>query len=330
MNLLADVALRRARPADPALVSAPEPCSRSRRSTTRTVSLERRAGRCARNWQLFRRRFFRHSWRSSRSWSSRSCRSRATARRGSRRTSRARRTSLQGDIGPERRSTGSAPTTSAATSSREIMYAGRISLTIGLVVALLSTVVGVTVGAVAAYFGKATDQALERDHRPLPHPSRPRAARGRGADLRPELRRRSSSCWPRSSWMYMARIVRAQVLSLKEKEFVEAARASGASTTRILHASHHPELHRHDHGERDARDRGRGVDRGGALVPRLRRAAAAELVGPHARRRRGATRRRRRSSTSCSFPGLMLLLTVLAVNFLGDALRDAFDPQSRH
>jgi peptide/nickel transport system permease protein len=30
------------------------------------------------------------------------------------------------------------------------------------------------------------------------------------------------------------------------------------------------------------------------------------------------------------FPGLMLVLTVLAVNFLGDALRDAFDPQSRH
>ena len=30
------------------------------------------------------------------------------------------------------------------------------------------------------------------------------------------------------------------------------------------------------------------------------------------------------------FPGFMLLLTVLAVNFLGDALRDAFDPQSRH
>jgi len=29
------------------------------------------------------------------------------------------------------------------------------------------------------------------------------------------------------------------------------------------------------------------------------------------------------------FPGLMLLLTVLAVNFLGDALRDAFDPQAR-
>ena len=42
----------------------------------------------------------------------------------------------------------------------EIMYAGRISLMIGLVVALLSTVVGVTVGAMAAYFGKATDQGL--------------------------------------------------------------------------------------------------------------------------------------------------------------------------
>src|SRR6185437_8534238 len=42
----------------------------------------------------------------------------------------------------------------------EIMYAGRVSLMIGLVVALLSTVVGVTVGAVAAYYGRVTDQAL--------------------------------------------------------------------------------------------------------------------------------------------------------------------------
>ena len=43
-------------------------------------------------------------------------------------------------------------------------------------------------------------------------------------------------------WTYMARIVRAQVLSLKEKEFVEAARASGASSMRILVAAHHPQL----------------------------------------------------------------------------------------
>ena len=62
----------------------------------------------------------------------------------------------------------------------------------------------------------------------------------------------------------------------------------------------------------------------------LRRAAAAELVGPHARRRRAVHQLDVDSSTSCSSPGFMLLLTVLAVNFLGDALRDAFDPQSRH
>ena len=36
------------------------------------------------------------------------------------------------------------------------------------------------------------------------------------------------------SWTYLARIVRAQVLSIKEKEFIEAARASGASTNRIM------------------------------------------------------------------------------------------------
>ena len=43
--------------------------------------------------------------------------------------------------------------------------------------------------------------------------------------------------------------------------------------------------------------------------------------------RRGRTRRRPRKFYLVLFPGLMLLLTVLAVNFLGDGLRDAFDPQ---
>ena len=130
-----------------------------------------------------------------------------------------------------------------------------------------------------------------------------------------------------SFWMYIARVVRGQVLSLKEKEFVEAARASGASPPRIIVRHILPNMHRPDHGERDARRRGRDHHRVDAVVPRLRRAAPADVVGQHALRRRGL--RRHVDTRTCSyFPGLMILLTVLAVNFLGDGLRDAFDPQS--
>jgi peptide/nickel transport system permease protein len=115
----------------------------------------------------------------------------------------------------------------------EIMYAGRISLTIGLAVAVLSTFVGVTIGAVAAYFGKATDSALSAltdlflilpDLALLAV-----AVQHFGHGAMPII-----LVYAAISWTYLARVVRAQVLSLKEKEFVEAARASGAPAWRIL------------------------------------------------------------------------------------------------
>ena len=210
----------------------------------------------------------------------------------------------------------------------EIMYAGRISLTIGLVVAFLSTVVGVTVGAVAAYAGKATDHALSAV-----------------TDLfliLPDLALLAVAILilgqnPTSiiivlaalSWMYVARIVRAQVLSLKEKEFVEAARASGASTTRILLRHIIPNC--------------TGtimVNATLAIAAAVGAEAVLSFLGFGVQPPQNSWGRMMSDSEAYAaslskfylilFPGLALLLTVLAVNFLGDALRDAFDPQSRH
>jgi peptide/nickel transport system permease protein len=210
----------------------------------------------------------------------------------------------------------------------EIMYAGRVSLMIGLVVALLSTVVGVTVGATAAYFGKATDQGLSAV-----------------TDLfliLPDLALLAVAILILGqnytsiiivlavlSWMYVARIVRAQVLSLKEKEFVEAARASGASTTRILVRHIVPNC--------------TGtimVNATLAIAAAVSTEAALSFLGFGVQPPQNSWGRMLSdgeayvASTSkfylVLFPGLALLLTVLAVNFLGDALRDAFDPQSRH
>jgi len=113
------------------------------------------------------------------------------------------------------------------------MYAGQISLTIGLAVALLSTFVGVAVGSVAAFFGSATDSFLSAVtdlFLILPDLALLAVAVqhfGHGAS--PII-----FVLAAISWTYLARVVRAQVLALKEKEFVEAARASGASSRRII------------------------------------------------------------------------------------------------
>ncbi len=72
-------------------------------------------------------------------------------------------------------------------------------------------------------------------------------------------------------WMPVARIIRGLVLSLKEKEFVEAAPCRG----RVRFPDHVPaprtELHRSDHHQHDARSRGGDPDGVGTLVPRIRR-----------------------------------------------------------
>ena len=129
-------------------------------------------------------------------------------------------------------------------------------------------------------------------------------------------------------WMYIARVVRGEVLSLKEKEFVEAARASGASPRRIIVRHIIPNIigpimvnvtlgvAAGDH---------RRVD---AVVPRLRGAAAADVVGEHARRRARATSGRDKSYLIYG-PGAHDPASPSSrVNFIGDGLRDAFDPQS--
>ncbi len=210
----------------------------------------------------------------------------------------------------------------------EMMFAGRISLTIGLVVALLSTIVGVSVGAIAAYFGGATDQVLSAV-----------------TDLfliLPDLALLAVAVLVFSQsytsiilvlaglgWMYMARIVRAQVLSLKEKEFVEAARASGASTTRILVRHIIPNCV--------------GtimVNATLAIALAISTEAALSFLGFGVQPPQNSWGLMLSNSESFAnsssrfylvlFPGLALLLTVLAVNFIGDALRDALDPNSRH
>ncbi len=208
----------------------------------------------------------------------------------------------------------------------EILYAGQISLKIGLAVAFLSTLVGAAIGAMAGFFGRWTDQLLMRvTDLFLVVPAI--------AILAIALQKFGQT--PNTiilvlaglGWMYIARVVRGQVLAIREKEFVEAARASGASSSRIIVRHIIPNCI-------------------GPIFVNATLAIAAAIVTESTLSFLGFgvqppdTSWGNMLSNAESnydihthliyFPGLMILLTVLCVNFLGDGLRDAFDPQSRH
>ncbi len=116
------------------------------------------------------------------------------------------------------------------------------------------------------------------------------------------------------------------MLSLKEKEFVEAARASGASPTRIIVRHIIPNII-------------------GSIMVNTTLGVAGAIIAESTLSFLGFGVQPPQTSwgsmlsdaegyvgTSKSYliyaPGIMILITVLAVNFIGDGLRDAFDPQS--
>jgi peptide/nickel transport system permease protein len=205
-----------------------------------------------------------------------------------------------------------------------IIYAGQISLRIGLAVALISTAVGTAAGALAGYFGKWVDQLLMRlTDLFLIVPGI--------AILAIALKRFGSSTstiifvLAGLGWMTVARVVRGQVLSIKEKEFVEAARAAGGSSGRIIIRHILPNCI-------------------GPIVVNATLAIAFAIVAESTLSFLGfgvqppetswgkmvadAKSYFNFNSHLLWFPGLFILLTVLFVNFIGDGLRDAFDPHS--
>ncbi len=208
----------------------------------------------------------------------------------------------------------------------EILYAGTISLRIGIAVALIATAVGTLLGALAGFFGRFLEQTLMRiTDLFLVVPAI--------AILAIAIKRLGND--PATivfvlaglGWMYIARVVRGQVLSIKEKEFVDAARVSGASSGRIilrhiLPNTVGPILVNATLGiaaaivtESTLSFLGFGVQPPNTSWGRMLADARGTVGTPKA--------------YLIYFPGLALLLTVLAVNFIGDGLRDAFDPQSK-
>jgi peptide/nickel transport system permease protein len=208
----------------------------------------------------------------------------------------------------------------------EILYAGQISLKIGLAVALISTVAGTVLGAAAGYFGRFTEQLLMRTTDLfLVVPSI--AVLAIALKYFGQTDTTIIFVLAGLGWMYIARVVRGQVLSIKEKEFVEAARAAGASSPRIIARHILPNCI-------------------GPILVNATLGIAAAIVTESTLSFLGfgiippdeswghmlssAEGNYNINTHLLYFPGIMILLTVLCVNFLGDGLRDAFDPQAKH
>ncbi len=205
-----------------------------------------------------------------------------------------------------------------------VLYGARVSLYVAIFTTVISLVVGVTAGLCAGYFGGWVDEILMRIVDILLAFPGILLAIFITAVLGPAIEHLVLAL-ALTGWVGYARLARAQVLALREREFVLAARALGAGTPRIF-ARHlvpniaGPIIVQATFGlpgvilaEVALSFLGLGVPPGtpswGAL---LEAGSSYLLVAPHL----------------ATVPGIAVVLTVLGFNFLGDGLRDRLDPRS--
>jgi len=214
-----------------------------------------------------------------------------------------------------------------------IAYGGRLSLLIGLGVMLVSLAIGLPIGMATGYYKGSIDSILMRiTDMTLSFPSLfvliLFSTMLRETDI-PFLSEGEPIIIILAigilSWMAMARLVRASFLSLSEMEFVTAARSLGASDFRIITQHILPNA------------------AGPIVVTATLEAAHAILTesglsfigfGVHPRTPTWGNMFSNAQSHMIKhpwipiFPGLMIFITVTAINYIGDGLRDALDPHS--
>jgi peptide/nickel transport system permease protein len=204
-----------------------------------------------------------------------------------------------------------------------ILYGARISLIIGVVVVSSAGVVGTAIGLIAGYAGGLVDEALMRLTEVfLAFPALILAMAIAGA-LGPSLTNAIIAI-AAVTWAVYARLTRGQILSLRRREFVEAARAIGASRTRIVVRHLLPNALAPLMIQAS-------FDLGSSIIA----AAGLSFIGFGAQPPTpewGVMISEGRNYISTQpwlslFPGLAILFAVGSFNLLGDGLRDAFDPR---
>jgi oligopeptide transport system permease protein len=211
-----------------------------------------------------------------------------------------------------------------------VLQGGQISLFVGVISTLVSLLIGVTYGAIAGYIGGRVDNVMMRFVDvlySLPYVIlvivllsmfRSQTPRGQLTLLFVAI--------GSVSWLTMARIVRGQVLSLKNQEFVLAARATGVSNTRIIFRHLVPNT------------LGPVIVYTTLTIPQIMLTEAfLSFLGfgvqaPLASWGSLAADGIQNIAIfpwQLVFPGVTMALTLFSLNFLGDGLRDALDPQMR-
>lgn len=221
------------------------------------------------------------------------------------------------------------------------IYGGQISMMIGIFAVLFELFIGALVGAVAAYYGGWIDNALMRfTEAMLNIPSLflliigARFFGGNIQDIQFLGREFSGSVIViiviigATSWMYLARIVRANILSLREQDFVSASKALGASDSRIIFRHLIPNTIAPLIVSGTLGVAGAIISEAYVSFLGLGVQGATATWGNMLD---GAYRYLETAPWLWFFPGMLILLIVLGINFVGDGLRDALDPRStRH
>lgn len=213
-----------------------------------------------------------------------------------------------------------------------MLVGGQVSLTVGIVGILISFAIGIVLGGISGYFGGIVDNLIQRVIEVLL--SFPRL---------PILLALSTiipAKWP-STWVYLgivavlafigwaglARVIRGQVISARNIDYVQAARGLGASDLRVILRHIMPNLSSflivtatlalpgYILGESGLSFLGLGIKEPMASWGLLLKDAYTD----------GAFK----TYPWLLLPGLLIVISVLAFNFMGDALRDAADTQSR-
>ena len=220
------------------------------------------------------------------------------------------------------------------------IYGGQISLFIGLTAVVIETVLGILVGALAGYYGGRTDAILMRFTEAMIIIPQlfllivmAKFFGGQVPNFTVFGRTYSGSLVVIiviigiTSWMYLARIVRAEFLSLKEREFVLAARSTGTRTREVIFGHILPScmaaiivsatlsVANAILAEAYISFLGMGVQPPTATWGNMLERAYSYID-------KGVP-------WLWFFPAMLILLTVLSINFVGDGLRDALDPRSR-
>lgn len=212
-----------------------------------------------------------------------------------------------------------------------VLYGGRISMFVGLMVVVITLVIGVPVGAIAGYFGGWVDNFLMRMIDAMLAMPTLLVLILLGAILReielPIVEQNNvvaiAVVIGLLSWMTVARLVRAIFLTIREMEYVQAARALGSSNLRIMVSEILPN--------------GLGpiivestLEIGWAIMEESGLSFLGFGIRPPTPSWGNLLSNAQEHLTQhpwlAIFPGIMIFLTIISVNYIGDGLRDALDP----